>query len=172
VASSSSRLGLDEPQATDAISGFPADDVEALGVLDNAVLYGEGTLAGRGSVTPLVAGFIYRATDTGDVSMHGGAGWIPLVRGSNVMTSGTGTFTWDGSSAQSPTAAVTHSIGRVPQFAMAVGNGSTSDAHGAAVFCNRNIGFDSTTQAGFIATAYDYTPAAGTTQPFYWIVTG
>jgi hypothetical protein len=86
VASSTSRLGLDEPSATDAISGFPAEDVQALGVLDNAALYLTGTLAARSSVTPLVAGVLYYATDSQVLAWYTGSAWVQIASVNSAFT--------------------------------------------------------------------------------------
>jgi hypothetical protein len=94
VASSSSRLGLDEPSATDSISGFPAEDVQALGVLDNAVIITEGTLAARPSSTAYGNEYcatdqtpihFYKYTGTGWMSTASDSGWVNLS-----LTSGLG----------------------------------------------------------------------------------
>jgi hypothetical protein len=92
VASSSSRLGLDEPSATDAISGFPAEDVQALGVLDNAVIYHSGTLTGMASVAHL-AGQVYYATDVFQYFDDNGTAWVPRVVGYPARGYRAGAFT-------------------------------------------------------------------------------
>lgn len=78
MATQTSRLGLDEPASTDNISGFPAEDVEALGILDNAAIYLSGALASRPSAP--VDGTLYHATDTDDVSVFAGSAWISLAK--------------------------------------------------------------------------------------------
>ena len=79
------RLQLEVPQSTDNVSGYPADAAQSLGALDNAALYKSGTITARASVTPLVAGLVYRATDTGDISIYDGSAWRSLVRASEAV---------------------------------------------------------------------------------------
>jgi hypothetical protein len=110
MSSATSRLGLDTPASTDSISGFPADDVEALGVLDNAVIYRVGTVASRPSTG--IDGTIYRSTDSNDISFLAGTSWQSLAQATgaggtlqflvgNVRVQlGSGTFTFPGSSPQ------------------------------------------------------------------------
>jgi microcystin-dependent protein len=57
------RLGLDTPQGTDAVSAGPADFSQSLGVLDNAAITTPGTLASRPSPTSVVTGYLYICTD-------------------------------------------------------------------------------------------------------------
>jgi hypothetical protein len=124
MASSSSRLGLDEPSATDSISGFPAEDVQALGVLDNAALYLTGTLAARSSVSPLVTGLLYRASDTGDYSVYNGSGWDNLVRGVAqplAITLGSNVLSMPANSNESNELTVTHGLGRTPTLIIPTG---------------------------------------------------
>ena len=112
MSTETSRLGLDEPQATDNLSGFPAEDVQALSILDNAALYQSGTLAARSSVTPLVAGLVYRATDTGAYSVYNGTSWDSLMRASF----GVASLTFPTSATQTNELTVTHGLGGTPQL--------------------------------------------------------
>jgi microcystin-dependent protein len=103
VASSSSRLGLDEPSATDAISGFPAEDVQALGVLDGAVITTPGTLAGRPGASTVPAGNEYHATDVGQWARSDGTNWHTFLssgelRDTAAVTAPTGWLMCDGAS--------------------------------------------------------------------------
>jgi microcystin-dependent protein len=103
VASSSSRLGLDEPSATDAISGFPAEDVQALGVLDNAVIITQGTLTSRPAASAVAAGNEYHATDVGQWARSDGTAWHTYLaagdlRNSAAATPPTGWLLCDGRS--------------------------------------------------------------------------
>lgn len=72
------RLGLEVPQSTDNESLYPAVAAQAMGILDNAAIYTEGTLASRPAATAVVHGAIYRATDTGDLSYSNGTVWTTL----------------------------------------------------------------------------------------------
>ena len=74
----SSRLGLQIPDSTDAVSGFPPVNAEQMGLLDNAATFVEGTLASR--TNPSYHGQLYKATDTGGETLtwFDGSVWLPL----------------------------------------------------------------------------------------------
>src|SRR5258708_6466683 len=89
-----SRLGLDVPQSTDNESAYPAAANQAMGILDNAAIYEEGTLVSRPAATAVAHGTIYRATDTGDLSWSNGTAWASLCQlpASGVAQFASGTF--------------------------------------------------------------------------------
>lgn len=70
------RLGLEVPQSTDNESAYPAVANQAMGILDNATTFSEGTLASRPAAG--LAGRIYYATDATRWTIDNGSAWIPL----------------------------------------------------------------------------------------------
>ena len=164
MATTSARLGLDEPTSTENISGFPVEDAQALGILDNAALYFSGTLSARGSVTPLVPGLIYKATDTGDLSIYDGSAWNNLVKAQQSpadMTFGSGsmTFTTGGGST-----VVTHNLGRTPTCVIVTDAGNTS-GYGFAYSVNSQ-GATQFTAVGACTSSYSGTKG------FFWQAIG
>lgn len=85
-----SRLGLEGADGTTAVSGYPAIDLQAKDILDNAVLYSEGTLASRPAAA--IKGRIYHGTDTGFYYWDTGSAWqTALLAGAwQSLTLGTG----------------------------------------------------------------------------------
>jgi hypothetical protein len=75
----SPRLALQIPDATDNESLYPVVSAQRTGVLDNAAMYYSGTLVARASLTGLVAGTLYYATDTTLLYEYNGTTWKTLV---------------------------------------------------------------------------------------------
>lgn len=75
-----SRLGLDVPDSTDAVSGFPTVAGQQMGILDNAVIYEENTLVNRPVASSTAHGTLFRTTDTNGETLgwNDGAVWLPL----------------------------------------------------------------------------------------------
>lgn len=81
------RLDLPQPTGTDLIS--QGDNVITSGnaILDDAVMYEEGTFAGRPPASDL-DGKVYVATDVGIVYLSDGTDWIELSRGGGTIPIG------------------------------------------------------------------------------------
>lgn len=90
-----SRLGLLQPVVSDGPNELRLADTSNTNILDSAALFFSGTLANRASaVTTLVAGAVYRATDTGLYYIYNGSAWgtlpgfgqdllVPLTQGTS-----------------------------------------------------------------------------------------
>lgn len=91
-----SRLGLSVVDGTDNVSAFPAVHSENMTVLDAAVNYTTGTLAGRALLSPApVAGQVYYATDAGPNGtfyLYSGSSWgsVPVPGAWTNLTLATG----------------------------------------------------------------------------------
>lgn len=77
-----SRLALQVPDGTDAESTFPAQDAATLAILDNAAMWGSGTLAAIPTAASTASGTIYYATDTGALMVCAASAWV-LLNGDN-----------------------------------------------------------------------------------------
>lgn len=131
----SSRLGLDIPDGVDPVTNFPTDDAQAMALLDNAFIYLTGTLAARGSISGLVDGTIYRATDTGQYYLWSAAAsaWSELMLATDALQlAATGTLAMDwgtaslvvgNGSAVANNLTVNHRLGRTPTQVLATPNG-------------------------------------------------
>lgn len=80
-----SRLGLDIPDPNDLESGYPADAVQSLGVLDNAAIFQSGTLAGKPDPATTVNGTLYYCTDTGALLLCMANSWVWVNGNSEVV---------------------------------------------------------------------------------------
>lgn len=74
-----SRLSLVIPASTDNESLFPSQAATTYGILDNATLVTEGTLASRPLVGSVEHNHIYRATDTGVYYFSDGTNWRAMA---------------------------------------------------------------------------------------------
>src|SRR5581483_3632782 len=119
------RLGLDVPQATETISSYPAEAAQSLGVLDNAVIVTQGTLASRPSASTVPEGNEYYATDTTQLFKSTGSAWnqVPVINSSGssgVLQLASAqqlamTYGATGNVAAGTSITITHGIGRTPQ---------------------------------------------------------
>ncbi len=73
-----SRLGLQYPLGVDPPSELRIADQANATILDNAVLYTEGTFASRPAAGATEHGHVYRSTDTGQWSWNNGTIWIDM----------------------------------------------------------------------------------------------
>lgn len=76
--STTSRLGLDYVLTSDTVSNFPTVDAQSKGVLDNAVIVTEGTLAGRPAAAAVEKDRLYKATDTGQWFISDQTNWLSV----------------------------------------------------------------------------------------------
>ena len=83
MSNTTTRLGLVQPVTTDSPAAIRTGITTTTGILDNTALYTEGTLAGRPAASTFEHGHIYRATDTGDISIVNGTSRDALERQSN-----------------------------------------------------------------------------------------
>jgi hypothetical protein len=74
-----SRLALVSPIGADAASEFRVAATASNAILDNAALWLTGTLAARASISPLVAGTLYKGTDTGLLYHYDGTAWTTVL---------------------------------------------------------------------------------------------
>jgi Phage Tail Collar Domain len=70
------RLGLDVLDGSDAVNSTPTIDAQAKGILDNAVTYSQGTLASLPAAS--LAGRRYYATDISQELYDTGTSWVPV----------------------------------------------------------------------------------------------
>lgn len=143
---STTRLGLLQPTVGDTVAELRLADTNNTNTLDNSVLFFSGTLASRASVvTPLVAGVVYHATDTGLYYVYDGASWSvgtsPTSRGAtNVSTSqsvSSTSYTTLGTPDQ-VTGLVLPTNGQIVVSYQATWQSSVSDAARAAIFIGAN----------------------------------
>lgn len=78
MANSTTRLGLVLPVGTDPVAELRESITANATTLDDAAVWQTGTLATRPS-SGMIAGTVYRATDTGDVSITDGTSWYSLA---------------------------------------------------------------------------------------------
>lgn len=79
----STRLGVDIPDASDAVSAGPADFAQAFGVLDNAITVQRYTLVGLPAAGSVPNDTVAYVTDTSPpyYAISNGSSWLPLVVG-------------------------------------------------------------------------------------------
>lgn len=78
--STSSRLGLQEPQTSDAATVLRTSIVQHATILDAAVIYGTGTISNRSTVFPTPKiGYKYYATDAKRWYLYNGSAWDPQL---------------------------------------------------------------------------------------------
>lgn len=104
----SSRLSLEIPDPSDAVTNYPAVSSQQMTELDNALIYMTGTLAGLPAASSVPAGVSYYATDSGIVLFAVGTGsaasqWIQAafnpgdLKTSAITSAPPGWLTCDGS---------------------------------------------------------------------------
>jgi hypothetical protein len=74
-----SRLGLDVPQGTDSVSGYPTQAAQALDILDNTVTITQGTLVSRPAAGSVPVNTMYYATDVGLYYITNGTTWVQVL---------------------------------------------------------------------------------------------
>jgi hypothetical protein len=165
------RLALDVPDGSDAVTNYPTVSSQQMTTLDNAAIYKSGTLASRPTAGSVVSGTLYDATDTGVLYRQIGGSWVALQNGPNA--SGQATFLQLATAAQlvvatgtssnvsaGGTATITHGIGRTPvnvQLTTLWADGSASA---------------SWTVYNVTSTQFTAANKGSTTANFYWLAIG